>query len=305
MLTFRITDNDGHTVLMEHPMSVSISSSESAPADSLRAVFAVEGDVPELCRIEVFDEDETVFSGAVDSQAEEYGLSGHFLTVYARSRAAILLDNEAKPQTYRCPSMRLLMKRHFEPLGFDRFSGSDKVFSGELTVTKGMSEWAVLKKFAVLFLNTEPRIDRTGTIDVSGCDGDAEILLPSEGLISFRRELKNSALVSEIRARTRPERGYDMLFASDRAKRSGVCRRRYISTADNRSGSITGIRRILEKSDAAYKRVIAECRGRVRCRVRDTLLTDRSSRSYRVTEVNYISDSRGERTKIFAEVKST
>ena len=305
MLTFRIADNDGKTVLMEHPMSVSLSSSLSAPADSLRAVFAVEGEVPALYSIEALDGDETVFSGRIDQQAEEFSGKGRFLTVYARSAAAVLLDNEARPQTYMCPSMRFLMKRHFEPLGFDRFVGPDKVFTGQFTVAKGMSEWAVLEKFAKIFLNTEPRIDMTGAIDVSGREGDGELFLPAQSLVSFRRELKNSSLISEIRARALPDRGYDMEFGSELAKSCRVGRIRYVNAVEGRSGSITGVRRLLEKSDAAYERITAECCGRAKCSVGDVLTTGLSSMRYRIRELNYTLDSRGERTRIYAEVKKT
>ena len=304
MLIFHLTDNDGRTFQMRHPVSVSISSACSAPADSLRAVFAIEGEVPELHRIRVTDGDETVFTGCVDQQNEEYSRNGRFLTVSARSVAALLLDNEAAPQTYWCPSMKLLMKRHFEPLGFDRFIGPDKVFSGQLTVSKGMSEWAVLKRFASVFLNTEPRIDKNGIIDVSGTDGERELFLPSGSLISFRRELKNSALISEIRARVRPERGYDMVFKSERAKCSHISRRRYIDIPGSNTGSVEGTKRMLSSCDAAYERIEAECAGRARCSVGDTLTTDLDSKQYRICEVNYTLDSRGERTIIYAEVKS-
>ena len=305
MLMFRITGNDGKEVLLEHPMSVSISSSCGAPADSLRAVFAVNGEAPPLYRIEVKDGDETVFSGCIDSQTEELNGNSRLLTVCARSAAAVLLDNEARPQTYMCPSMRLLMKRHFEPLGFDRFIGPDRVFSGQFTVSKGMSEWAVLKKFAMTFLDTEPRIDKSGAIDISGSEGDGELFLPSESLISFRRELKNSSLISEIRARVLPDRGYDMVFRSERAEKCHVGRIRYVNTLEGRSGSLTGTKKLLEKSDAAYERISAELCGRAKCSVGDTLTTDLSSRRYKIREVNYTLDRRGERTIIYAEVKNS
>lgn len=303
MLIFRITDNNGKTVLLKHPMSVSLSSSCSAPADSLRVVFAIDGSVPALHRIEAFDGDETVFSGCIDQQAEEFNSKGRFLTVYARSAAAVLLDNEARPQTYMCPSMRFLMKRHFEPLGFDRFIGPDRVFSGQFTVSKGMSEWAVLEKFATVFLNTEPKIDKSGAIDVSGNEGEGELFLPSESLISFRRELKNSSLISEIRARVLPDRGYDMVFRSEKADSCHVGRIRYVNTVEGRSGSIPGTKKLLDKSDSAYERISAECRGRAKCSVGDILTTDICSGRYRIREVNYTLDRRGERTKIYAEVK--
>ena len=103
MLTFKVWDVHNKTVWFRHTLSVSLITEESAPADGLKASFAVSGDVPALRFVEVFSGQERLFCGAVDEQTVLQNKNGTVLTLAARSRAAVLLDNEARPQTYIKP----------------------------------------------------------------------------------------------------------------------------------------------------------------------------------------------------------
>ena len=121
MLTFIIKDVQGREINLHHPLKVSLMTEDGVPADSLRAVFSVYGNVTALYSAEVYNAQEMLFFGYIDEQTTEWGENGTILTISARSMAAILLDNEARPQTYIKPSMPLLMQRHFTPLGFEKY----------------------------------------------------------------------------------------------------------------------------------------------------------------------------------------
>lgn len=302
MLRYIVEDINGNLTEFNKPVKVSFVSSEEAPADKLTVVFAVKGSVPALKNIEMLDGIERVFYGIVDEQITEETINGVMLTVNARSLACILLDNEAMPQTYCIPSMPLLMKRHFAPLGFEHFIGTDKAFNGEMTISKGMSEWSVLKSFCEAFTNTAPRVHPDGTIDITGAPRETVYLQP-ERIITLKRSLKNKNLISEIIARTYTGGGYEMPIENRLAKKLGIKRRRYVNSIDGKSRTVITARKFLRKSTSEYEQITADCCGRVLCSIGAELVIGKGNGRCIVKEINYISDCEGEHTKIYARVK--
>ena len=303
MLKYVIRDNGGNDICFFSPLRVSLVTSLEAPADRLKAVFAVTGRVPALYSAEVMKDGERVFFGYIDEQSEELNSNGSFLTISARSLAAVLLDNEACPQIYCTPSMPLLMKRHFGPLGFKDYIGTDRAFNGQLVISKGMSEWSVLRSFCRYFTNTEPRITKDGVIDISGTGTDETLYISPDIVYSVKRELRNKALISEIKARTRAAGDYSMPLQSETAKRTGVRRRRYVNSAESISGTVLTAERMIEQSERDYERLTAGCAGCMLCETGITLIMAGDRKKYRITEIVYTFDSSGERTVISAEVK--
>lgn len=302
MLKFILKDTNGKITELKKPLKVSFVSSEEAPADRLTAVFAVDGNIPVIESVEMLDGIERLFYGLVDEQVTEETAEGMLLTVYARSLACILLDNEAMPQTYCIPSMPLLMKRHFSPLGFDHFIGSDEAFNGEMTVSKGMSEWTVLKSFCDAFIGTVPRIHTDGTIDITGNINETVYLQP-ERIISIKRSLKNKNLISQMIARTYTGGGYEMQIENNSAKKLGIKRRRYINSIDSKSRTVLTAKRLMKKSFSEYEQITADCCGRILCSIGAQLIIGRDKKHYIVKEINYSFDSSGEHTKIYARLK--
>ena len=147
MLKYILTDTSGIVTGLSEPVSMNLVSSSDAPADSLRITFALSGDIPVVYSVRVQNGGDTVFFGYADEQTETVCGSGVLLTVKARSLAAVLLDNEACPQVYCLPTMEMLFQRHFRPLGFEGYTGGDRVCRGDLVISKGMSEWQVLSRF--------------------------------------------------------------------------------------------------------------------------------------------------------------
>ncbi len=299
MLTYSLTDADGRSKELKKPLKVSFISSENAPADRLTAVFAVKGRIPVLHSIDVYDGREKIFTGLVDSQTDECTKNGVLLTVSARSLECILLDNEAMPQTYCMPSMPLLMKRHFAPLGFEKFIGTNKAFNGEITISKGMSEWSVLKSFCESFVGTYPRITKDGAIDISG-GAKQEIRISRDRIISLKHSLKNSALISHAVARTHTGGVYSMPLVSRLAEKASVKRKRYINSIDGKSRTVLSAKRLMERSEQQYEQITADCCGCIICDVGTVLTLEKDRKKYIVSEINYMLGSDGEHTVIYA-----
>lgn len=303
MLKYLLKDIHGKETLFEKPLKVNFVSSEDAPADSLTVVFAVSGTLPVLFSVEVLNKNERIFYGLVDSQSDEHTSKGSLLTVSARSLACILLDNEALPQTYCMVSMPTLMQRHFIPLGFRHFTGTDKTFDDELVISKGMSEWAVLAAFCRKFIGVSPTIDCYGTIDISGQKNTDILYLSSEQCLSKLHTLKRHLLISDIFARAAVSEGYIMPFEDQMAKELNISKKRYINIADSGKLSAESVPTIMNQADNQYEQLIIESSGCILCRVGSKLILDNETKNYIIKEIHYSLGLDGEKTRIYAEVK--
>ena len=92
--------------------------------------------LPEFHTIQVVKDGAVFFRGLIDEQTILVDGDGAGIEVCSRSMAALLLDNEAIPQTYYVPSTRLIYQRHAQPYGFSEFSGKDKAFSTKLQIER-------------------------------------------------------------------------------------------------------------------------------------------------------------------------
>ena len=304
MLKIKLTDKNGREVPDMSLRSLHIVFSEDAPAVSMTAVLIPGGRIQEIYCCEAEYNGERLFSGSVDEQIEEHSGKGHFLTLRARSREAVLLDNEAMPQTYNMPCFGLIFERHFRPLGFTGFCGTDEVFNGELTVTKGMSQWSVLSAFCRSFTGTTPRVNDDGIIDISGSSVPGRIHIDRDIIITLKNTLRRSAPVSRILARTFVAGGYNMEFQSKRSKELGIEKTRYVNALGDGIRGIGDIRRLMERSERAYDTMELRCTGIIKCCPGDILTVGGKEGEYIIRDVSFSADSKGERTTIKAEVNN-
>ena len=298
MLKILLWDAKGVRVTFTKPLKLSFEASEDAPADRLTAMFAVRGSVPVLRTAEMWEGERCVFRGPVDTQTEEQNREGLLLTVSARSLAGVLLDQEALPQTYCMPSMSLLMQRHFAPLGFS-YQGEDLVWRGEMTVSKGMSEWTVLKSFCGFFEGLVPRITPEGEILLVPKEPDT-VVLGRKKLLSVRHCLNSRVLVSEVRARTCIDGGYEMKLPSALAQACGVKRVRYVNSIDSKSRTVLTAGELLRRAEDSYEQLVLDYGGRLLCEPGCRLLAEGQRGSFLIRELNYTLDSTGENTVIRA-----
>ena len=303
MLNYILTDVKNRETRLKQPLSVSIVFSEDAPAASLTAVFAVSGKVPLLLSVRVMDGNDTVFFGYIDEQTEITRDGSLLLQIGARSREAVLLDNEAHPQTYCMPSMPLLVDRHFRKFGLTEYIGTDKAFNGELIIKKGMSEWEVLSSFCEKFLKTVPHLSIDGIIDISGEDRSSLICIGgSNKLLSVRRSRKRRMVISDIFARTCISGGYEMHLKNEAADAYAVQKVRYVNSIDSEGKTINTAKQIITDTNHAYESYIIECSGSVIGAVGDRLRLEGRNFTMKINELHYVLGSEGEKTRIYAEV---
>lgn len=158
-MTYSVTvssKNGTHTVF---PKSFEIRSSVDTPTDSFTGIFPFSSSLSIGDTIEVTSaQKERLFFGTAEDITTIISSDGVFSEIFARSPAAALIDNEALPKTYNCPSFEDIYKNHALPYGIKSFSGETLRWQGNFSVSKGDSHWDVIKRFCLGVTGFEPFI---------------------------------------------------------------------------------------------------------------------------------------------------
>ena len=160
----------------------------------------------------------------------------------------------------------------------------------------------MLSEFCRKFTGTQPVITDDMRIDISGSQVPGHIHIVKDRIISLKKTIRRSALISEIYARTRRSGGYDMCLESDEDV-SGIIRKRYVDISESRLHSIDEVQEMLYSTCSAYKSAEVLCSGMVFCRPGDRLVIEGEKRCYIVKELCMTFSAEGERTRIKAEVE--
>lgn len=286
----------GSEVGLPAPVQVHLNQTEEAPADDFSGVFPFDKAFANLTGIRIYAPNgELCFDGITDEQRNtcaEKMLS----TIHARSRAAILLDNEAAPREYESASLSVIFQNHIQPYGFSEYRGNQAGFSGQLTISKGMSEWQAAALFCKRFLHVTPRITN-GAFDASGTRPAGELRFDKRGGIGYSslvQETKYSQMISEILVPNGPACGQYAILRDKEALAAGIRRRRFFSLGQNAPAQFCKARK------KAYD-VKLVCPGAVpaqllmAAKVRDSALG--TWEGLYVSEIDYTLDSGGEFTR--------
>lgn len=296
-MKYILTDINGGTVTIENAVSVVLDRDESAAADALTVVFACDLCDRDFASVVVEHEETIIFSGIVDEQTETQTAAALLLEITARSRAALLLDNEAQPQVYHKPSMDELFRRHIEPLGFADYIGENKILNGEMSITKGMSVWQALAVFQAYCGGTEPLIRADGALDVSDSREVQTVILSSNIIIKKSHTKKRCAIISKVYMRGRNGAGYEIETENPLAQRLNICRVRYLNAANTVSTSLDSGTRLIGQGNNAYEYTELTCAGCVLCPVGTKIIIDGQG-SGTLTALTYRKSMSGENTDL-------
>ena len=292
-MTFLGVALTGETMDLGEPEELTLSYDRDAPADLLRAKFPVQRIWQELKEVRLLRHGEIFFRGIVDEQNTALSSAGLHTELICRSMEAILLDNEAQPETIRTPSLPVLEEKLLTPLGLTLGAGDQERKRGELTVHKGDSCWTVLDTFCKSFLGTTPHVDEAGAVH---CEAVAEKRLHPSQVISAQIHYRPCNAISQVWKQS-SRGGYDTLY---QGSRQTVCRRRYVSMDSGKDP-----RSVLSESEKNSFLLTVTCRGAF-WNLRNTLVSCTVPGAGRFTDcpvrsATYQRNRNGERTKFVLE----
>lgn len=201
--------------------------SADAPCDSLSVKFRSKEIPPELNSIKAFEGSKIVFNGFVDTQSAEIYSDEFIITVYARSSACLLVDNEAQPQMLFKPCFSQLFMMFAKPFGF--INKTERLFSEvSYDIQKGTSCYGAMNNFVYAFSG------RNLTVTP---ENEMKILKPSDNqrnLESFRisgakQIINRGELISDIVYKINGSDSYSYHLESRSASEKGISRKRLIN----------------------------------------------------------------------------
>lgn len=215
--------------------SLRITHSFSSPAGSMSAALPCSHSPGELRGAEIHHAGRLLFSGEMDEQALSLSGSGNLLSLEARTRGALLLDNEAIPRTYQNLSLQALFGICAAPYGFTLRCPLKTIVMGEFTVGKGMSEWEALRSFSLRCYGISPFLQGNDTVVVDRpAFGNTFTLTNSgTGVRFLMLEYRNNRCAPISRILFRDETGrYESALYHPAVERLGIVRKRYVIPAD-------------------------------------------------------------------------
>lgn len=303
MLRFEAITAEGERHSLPHPVSVTLSRDMYTPADSLIAVFpSILKE--EVSSVAVYEGESEIFSGIADEQITVVG--GDVKTkLVCRSTAALLLDNEAYPQTFTDISAGLIFKRYAKPLGFTHFTGEDRTVRGEFRVSKGMSCWQVVEDFCKKAYGTFPLV-RGWCVNMEGGKSAGELVFSNDGAgfpytgLEYNR--LRCRLISQVRVKTSQGGEYSSFVEDAEARAQGVVRERFVNAADLSSKTLADADRLIatarQKSETLTLTVPFAMTDVLTCSAAVCDSTAGEHRDFQVTGVRYSLSKKGESTRL-------
>ncbi len=262
MLSFVFTDIYDNT-LNQYPLSVTINMEEDVPADSLFATFKY-FESSELKTVKVYDDTTVVFTGVVDEQVTKSSEKGDFLSISARSLAALLLDNESVPISYNNPSTAVISQRHLKPFSIRSTENLSDTYFGTHTVYKGESNYKAVDGFSKKVYKNTVRVNENGELSFSGIAKNKSVVFSNtqEGIPyhSFAENIKRCEPVSKVRIKVVNSSGYHTVVENKSAIKKGIVRERYLNAVLTDTPAVYAQSIIKNSNKKAYE-LSLKCKG--------------------------------------------
>jgi len=223
---------DNRVIELGNIVLLDIGASLSSPARDFSGVFAADPFPFELGSVTVRDSDRNrvIFSGQIDSQRSIISDRGKLLRIDARSRGALLLDNQAKPEILTHVQMATAFNLFARPYGFTLFNPQPPKALATYTVRAGISEWEALSGYSQRAFGITPFVEEDAVIiNRPSSHTVINISNTGDGLRFTRLESAYIpySIISDIILRG-PDGIYDSSVHNSASRFHGTRRRRFI-----------------------------------------------------------------------------
>lgn len=292
---------DGSIKEIEHIRELSFIQSADAACDSLSVYFKPEESYDEIAFVRLYDKDELVFYGICDCQKTSENDDGFEVYLYARSSAAVLVDNEAEPFTYYAPSAKQLCYSCTDRFGFKCLLPD--IYSDEkYVVSRGTSSYGAVNQFVYLCTGSNIAVTPNNELILLKPSDDIKSL-NTYRVISSKATINRSEPITQIHfKKTLNPNGYEMHTKAQTADELKLMKTKYVNQTSyaDWQRDFTILQKI-KKSFDSYKLLDVVVSGYAN----DNLLQRFSYCSkkseyidYALVEKRYICDRYGERTRM-------
>ncbi len=148
-MIFLITDKNLNVTEIEHPIKFEMQKEIYVPYTSLDVTIPLRYNKIDVISIRVLnDTRKTIFFGSADKVTTYMNEKGRYLSIKARSKGAVLADNEAIPQTIASEtSLMTYYDNYLKEYGISYKSYMDPMCLYNTRIYKGTSEWEALNIF--------------------------------------------------------------------------------------------------------------------------------------------------------------
>lgn len=271
------------------------------PCDCLSFCFKDKSKPEEIVSVKAYSDGKLIFNGLCDCQRTAYTSSGSENFIYARSRACLLVDNEAEPFTYNKPTANQLYFNYAEDLGFT--CRLPEIYSDDsYEVVKGASRFGAINQFVYLKSGKNIYVSPEDEISVHELSADKKDI-DKYNIISFSACINRSEPLSCINfKRILGESGYRLHTKSEMSEKLGIKRNKYINLSAMPQWQREYI--ILQKLRSSYEdyktleiTVTGNVSERLYQRFSFSYCGERYD-DYVLAEKKYIFDEKGERTRL-------
>ena len=298
-LSFAAYTTDNSKIEIANVLSYELSRDIDAPCDSLRLHFISDGTLDEIVKIEAYQNEKLVFNGYADTQRETIDEKGHSCFVYARSSACILLDNEAVPRSYSCPTSQALFINNAKDFGFTSRLPMYYLALNYI-VGKGTSCYGAINNFIKGITGRSIIINAENELVLP--EGEGSISLDDYEIISSKKSINRGGLISKADYKIEGDLGYSHHIKSRFLEKKGVQSSKMINLSSLPVWQREYVaKNVLSTSCLSYYKLDFVLSGCVPAELYSNAIGKTGFgelESYYVTGVCIILDSKGERTKL-------
>lgn len=305
-MTFQLFDTGGRALKAEEVISYELLCEADAPCDGLRLSFFCESAVGEICVVRAYRQDKLVFNGFCDKQKITLSESGEICFIYARSSAALLVDNEAVPCQYENPSARQLWFSNAKDFGFE-ISLPELYSENSYLVPKGTSCYGAINDYVCAVSGAPVYATPDNVLKVYE-ESKAVKRLADYPVLSLSYVINRSEPISQVDYKINSADNYSYHLKSDFVQQTGIRRKRMInlSSVPLWQRKINA-EKIIKNSLDAYYSVSAVLLGECGLEIYDRVAVDfeglMKDEEFYVSELAFCKNKNGERTTVLLKKK--
>lgn len=305
-MIFKLFDIHGNGIEPQNIISYELISEAGAPCDGLRLNFIAEEFIDEIVVVKAYSGSTLIFNGFCDKQKISVTKSGKTCFIYARSSAALLVDNEAVPCQYSGPSARQLWFSNAKALGFKCLL--PEIYSNQnYLISKGTSCYGAINNY--IFPACGAPVYATPQNELKVYEMSKKVkYLSSYRVTSLSYVINRCEPISDIDYKINSADNYSYHFKSEFAHKMGISRKRLLNLSSYPlSQRETAAKKSINASLDEYYTIHAEIAGECDLQVFDRIIADfdilNGSREFYVDETVKSKNENGEKTAVVLKKK--